>query len=177
MQEEVLKQVQEIGLYKHVTDYFLSSGKSCNQTQRSLGSEDSLPDIAASICCQGAGLLVGNRGSSDGFCCTCVKCIKTNGDHDDKPVTVVSGMVVNGNGEQRVDVLVPSSQTNLTCCGSGPTCCIGLHPASSDVMTALLLALPPQTWSGIKEEKLLQEIRSLVSTEKLPTLLQEEVLF
>ncbi|KAM7527324.1 hypothetical protein LguiB_030734 [Lonicera macranthoides] len=176
VKEEVLKQVQEIGLYKHVTDYFLSSGKSCNQTQQSVGSEDSLPDIAASICCQGAGLLAGNHGSSDGFCCTCVKCIKTKGDHDDKPVTVVSGTVVNGNGEQRVDVLVPSSQTNPTCCGSGPTCCIGLHPASSDVMTALLLALPPQTWSGIKEEKLLQEIRSLVSTEKLPTLLQEEVL-
>ncbi|KAK3028127.1 hypothetical protein RJ639_038988 [Escallonia herrerae] len=173
VKEEVLKQVQEIGLYKHVTG-FLSLGKSCCQTILPSGSGDNLPDIAASICCQGAELLAGNSVSSDVFCCreTCVKCLNSNGD---RPVTVVSGMVSNGNGEERVDVLVPSSPKKLSCCHSGKISCT-VHPANNDVLTALLLALPWETWSGIKEEKLLQEIRILVSTENLPTLLQEEIL-
>lgn len=76
-------------------------------------------------------------------------------------VTVVSGKVMNGMSEQHVDMLIPS---------------IGMHPASNDVLTTLLLALPPHTWSGIKDETLLHEINSLVSTETLPILLQEEVL-
>uniref|UniRef100_A0A5B7AP31 glutathione gamma-glutamylcysteinyltransferase n=1 Tax=Davidia involucrata TaxID=16924 RepID=A0A5B7AP31_DAVIN len=173
VKEEVLKQVQETGLYKHVT-YHLSSEKSCCRTIPTSGHEDILPVIAASVCCQGAGFLAGSSGSSDVFCCreTCVKCLKANGD---KPITVVSGTVVNGNGEQGVDVLVPLSQRK-SCCSSGPVDCTGMHPASNDVLTALLLALPLETWYGIKEEKLLQEICSLVSTENLPTLLQEEVL-
>ncbi|KAA8550729.1 hypothetical protein F0562_002413 [Nyssa sinensis] len=133
LKEEVLKQVQETGLYKHVTDY-LSSEKSCCRTIPTSGHEDILPDIAASVCCQGAGFLAGSSGSLDGLCCreTSVKSFNTNGD---RPITVVSGTVVN----------------------------------------ALILALPLETWSGIREEKLLQEIHSLVSTEDLPTLLQEEV--
>ncbi|XP_059660315.1 glutathione gamma-glutamylcysteinyltransferase 1-like isoform X2 [Cornus florida] len=173
VKEEVLKQVQETGLHEHVT-YFLNSEKSCCRFIPTSSDEDSLPEIAASVCCQGAGFFVGRSGSSDRFCCreTCVTCFQANGD---KPITVVSGMVLNGNGKQGVDVLVPSSQMK-GCSGSVPDNCIVMHPASNDILTALLLALPPETWSGIKEEKLLQEIRSLVASENLPTLLQEEVL-
>ncbi|KAI7982078.1 Glutathione gamma-glutamylcysteinyltransferase 1 [Camellia lanceoleosa] len=144
VKEEVLKQVQETGLYRHVTE-FLSSERSCCRAIPMAAHEDNLPDIAARVCCQG-------------------RCF------------LVSGTVVNGNGEHGVDVLVPSSQTEQSCCGCNPTDGTGMHPASNDVLTALLLALPPETWSGIKEEKLLQEICNLVSTKNLPTLLQEEVL-
>ncbi|KAK9281054.1 hypothetical protein L1049_003946 [Liquidambar formosana] len=171
VKEEVLKQVQETGLYKHVTEFL--SANSCFRKTPTSGDEDNLPKIAASVCCQGAEVLSGKSVSSNGYCCqeTCVKCFKANGD---KPITVVSGTVVNGKSEQGVDVLVPFSQMQLNCCGSGN--CTGMHPAGSDVLTALLLALPQQTWSGIKDEKLLQEIYGLVSTENLPTLLQEEIL-
>ncbi|KAG5514616.1 hypothetical protein RHGRI_035872 [Rhododendron griersonianum] len=174
IKEEVLKQVQEISLYKHVTE-FLSSEKSCCKTILGTENEENFPEIAAHVCCQGAGLLSGISGSSQQFCCqaTCVKCFKVNGD---KPVTVVSGTVVNGSGQQGVEVLVPSSQSELSCWGCGPSNYVGMYPASNDILTALLLALPPETWSGIKEEKLLQEVHGLVSTENLPTLLQEEVL-
>ncbi|WJX35002.1 Glutathione gamma-glutamylcysteinyltransferase 1 [Trifolium repens] len=53
--------------------------------------------------------------------------------------------------------------------------CSGHTSFSSDVLTVLLLSLPSTTWDGITDEKLLREIRSLVSIENLPTLLQEEV--
>ncbi|KAI7743981.1 hypothetical protein M8C21_001748 [Ambrosia artemisiifolia] len=152
---EILKQVQDTDLYKYVADFL---DPSC------LGQEASLNDIAASVCCQGAGFLNGNNESSNGSCCgeTHVHCIKSNGARP--PVTLVSGTMTNGIGEQHVDVLAPSLNN-----------CIGLHPASHDVLIALLLALPPQTWSGIKDDTLLQEIATLVSLDNLPTLLQEEV--
>lgn len=174
LQEEVLRQVQETGLFKHVSE-LLSSKKSCCRNLTS-GREEDLPDIAASVCCHGAQILSGNSASSLVYCCqeTCVKCLKANGD---KPVTVVCGTVVNGGSEEMVDMLVPSSQMNSSCCCAGSINHIGLHPASNDVLTALLLALPQKTWSGIKEVKLLKQIYNLVSTASLPTLLQEEVIF
>jgi glutathione gamma-glutamylcysteinyltransferase len=174
LQEEVLKQVQETGLFKHVAA-FLSSANSCCQNLPPLSHQDDFPDIAARVCCLGAEMLAGRSGSSDEYCCqeTCIKCLKANGD---KPVTVFSGTVINGKSEQGVDVLVPSSCTKPGCCCSVSSNYSGIHPASNDVLTALLLALPPETWSGIKNEKLLQEISSLVLTENLPTLLQEEVI-
>jgi glutathione gamma-glutamylcysteinyltransferase len=171
LQEEVLKQVQETGLFKHVAA-FLSSANSCCRNLLPLSHQDDFPDIAARVCCLGAEILAGRSGK---YCCqeTCIKCLKANGD---KHVTVVSGTVVNGKREHGVDVLVPSSRTKLGCCCSASSNYSGIHPASNDVLTALLLALPPETWSGIKNEKLLQEISILVLTENLPTLLQEEVI-
>lgn len=101
-----------------------------------------------------------------------MRCYRANGD---RPVTVVSGTVVNSNGEQEIDMLVPSL-ANLSCCNSSSDGWYGKHPDSNDVLTALLLALPPETWSGIKDEKVLQEIHSLLSAENLPRMLQEEVM-
>ncbi|XP_065874965.1 glutathione gamma-glutamylcysteinyltransferase 1-like [Euphorbia lathyris] len=172
IKEEVLKQVQETRLFKHVAE-FLSSANSCCRNMPILSQEDDLPRIAASVCCQGAEILAGKSGSSSYCSKTCVRCMTTNGD---KPVTLVSGTVVNGKNEQGLDVLVPSGQRKLNCCGCGPSSSIGMYPASNDVLTALLLSLPTKTWSDIRDEELLQEMNSLVSTENLPVLLQEEVL-
>lgn len=174
VKEEVMKQVQETGLFKHVAA-ILSSTNSCCKNLRPSSDQDEFSSIAASICCQAAEILAGKSGSSDKYCCreTCVKCLKSD---DDSLITVLSGTIVNGKNEQGIDVLVPSSHRKPSCCCSPSSNYDGLQPASNDVLTALLLALPPETWSGIKNEKLFQEISCLVSTEKLPMLLQEEVL-
>jgi len=82
---------------------------------------------------------------------------------------VVTGVVVRDGNEQKVDLLVPSTQTECEC---GPE---ATYPAGNDVFTALLLALPPQTWSGIKDQALMHEMKQLISMASLPTLLQEEV--
>lgn len=172
LKDEVLKQVQETGLFKYVVE-FLSSVNLCCKNTQAKSHENHLPDIAAVVCCQGAELLSGKFGSLERYCCqeTCVTRLKANGD---KPITLVSGRVVNGSCEQGVDVLVPSCPKKINC--SSPTSCIGIYPAGNDVLTALLLALPPETWCGIKDEKLLSEMHSLVLTKNLPILLQEEVL-
>ncbi|XP_022887722.1 glutathione gamma-glutamylcysteinyltransferase 1-like [Olea europaea var. sylvestris] len=141
IKEEVLKQVEETGLYKHVTN-ILSSEKSSCQIKQTIGLRDSLPNIAASVCCQGAGILIGKLGLADRFCCReiGVRCYMANGD---KPVTAVSGIVVNSNGEQGVDIVVPLSQKEPNCCSVGSCGYSIVHPASNNILTALLLALPP----------------------------------
>nr|AFK47465.1 unknown [Lotus japonicus] len=172
VKEEILKQVQRTGLFKHVAS-FLSH--SCSGHTPTSGDRDTFPVIAASVCCQGAEILGGKISSSAEYCCreTCMKCWKAE---DDKPIRMVCGTVVNGNTEQGVDVLIPSSCGKLSCTCSSTTKSIRKHPASTDVLTVLLLSLPTSTWAGIADEKLLSEIHDLVSIENLPALLQEEVL-
>lgn len=174
-QEDVLQQVRRTKLFKYVTDW-LFCVRSCCTNASSLSDNDSLSEIAANVCCQGAALLAGSFGENSGFCCraTCVQCLKTNGDG---PVTVVSGTVVSGSNEQGVDVLVPVSPTKSGCCNSGPGNCPVVPPASDDILTVLLLALPSDTWVGIEDERLLSEIRGLVSTDDVSDVLQEEVSF
>lgn len=148
--------------------------RSCCPNAASLNHEDLLTEIAASVCCQGDMLLAGGLGQSKGFCCreTCVKSLKADGDES---IPVISGTVVSGGREQGVDMLIPVSRTKSSCCSSSPGNCVVVHPASDDVLTVLLLALSANTWAGIKEEKLLAEVLGLVSIERLPTVLQEEV--
>lgn len=51
------------------------------------------------------------------------------------------------------------------------------HDRMMDLLTALLLALPPRTWStAIEDHNVLNEIRALVSLQTLPSLLQDEVI-
>ncbi|KAI3448796.1 hypothetical protein Pfo_005461 [Paulownia fortunei] len=171
IKEEVLKLVQETSLYKHVKDTLPSANYFC-KIEQTLGHRDCLPNIAAGACCQGAW----NSCSSGKSCCweTCVRSNKATS--DDKHDTVVSGAVANSIGEQGVDMLVPLSQRELSSCTFDSCGYSGMHPASNDVLTALLLALPPQTWSAIKDEEVLKEISGLVSIESLPSLLQDEIL-
>ncbi|KAG1359741.1 glutathione gamma-glutamylcysteinyltransferase 1 [Cocos nucifera] len=173
--EEVLQQVRETELYKFVTD-FLSSAISYCTSFSSLSNKDLLSEIAACVCCQGAAILTGGLGVNQQFCfrATCVKCLKANGD---APITVVSGMVVSGNNEQGVDMLVPESTAkSKNCYNSDPSDRVLKHPSSNDALTVLLLALPPCTWQGIKDEKLFAEIHGLISIENLPDVLRQEVL-
>ncbi|URE47206.1 hypothetical protein MUK42_16959 [Musa troglodytarum] len=168
--EEILQQVHETGLFKCVTD--LSSSSNSNHI---LEEKHLLSEIAANVCCQEAALLSGELTSSTGICSrTCIKCFKVN---DDKSTTVVSGTVVSGGNQHEVDMLVPVSKaTSGCCCNSTLNNCTVMHPASTYVLTVLLLALPPNTWLDIKDKSLLSEIQGLVSTENLPDALQQEVL-
>lgn len=163
----MLKRMQETDLYKHVTDT-LTSEKLGGQIKQTLVHKDSLPNIAATACCHGAGILTGKSGSPDRSCCQATGVRSYRAINVDKPDAVVSGNgeVVNGNGGHGLDTLVSLSGTNTKSC---------MHPTSNDVLTALLLALPPETWSGIKHKKTFEEVTSLVLTERLHPLLQEEV--
>ncbi|XP_033137159.1 glutathione gamma-glutamylcysteinyltransferase 1-like isoform X2 [Brassica rapa] len=156
LKQVVLKEVHETELFKHISKFFSS-----------MDYEDILTYSAAKACCQGAEILSGC--STKEFCCqeTCVKCVKGPGEAEG---TVVNGVVVRDGNEQRVDLLVPTTQTDCEC---GPK---ANYPVGNDVFTVLLLALTPQTWLGIKDQALMHEMKQLVSMACLPTMLQEEVL-
>ncbi|XP_021281425.1 glutathione gamma-glutamylcysteinyltransferase 3-like isoform X4 [Herrania umbratica] len=174
LKEEVLKQIRETELFRHVTRYLAFESSLCYNVA-SLGYEDRLADIAANVCCQGAELLMGKIRSSNGLCCkaTNVKLIKTD---SKEPVTMVSGTVISNGTEQRVDMLIPSSQTEPSClCDFDENNCCGMHPSMGDGLTVLLFALPQDTWLGLKEEKLQAQMKGLTSVDSLPTLLREEV--
>lgn len=124
LKQELLKQVQDTEVFKHV-DKFLFS----------VEYEENQPYVLAKAGSQGSEVL--SETESDESCCSenCVKCIKGVGEDKGKA-----------------------------------------YPSGNDVFTALLLALPPQTWSGIKDQSLLQEMKQLISMVSFPTLLQQEVL-
>ncbi|KAH9603077.1 hypothetical protein KSS87_009455 [Heliosperma pusillum] len=173
LKEELLKQVQETGLYKYVNK-FLSSAYSCSKKAAMLGDEHSLSDVTAAVCCEGAKLLSSQSEPSGNYCCkkTCLKLVRGDGG---KPLALVSGSVKGGESKQGLQILVPVKYKETSCC-SDPNDCSGMYPAANDLLTVLLLALPLKTWSGIKIDRLVQDIRSLVSTDNLPDLLKEEVL-
>ncbi|KAL8160701.1 hypothetical protein V2J09_002238 [Rumex salicifolius] len=111
------------------------------------------------LCCQGTQTFSGMFGS---------RVLKD--DDTDKSTVIVSG-------ERRIDVLIPYCQVNSdgnSCCGS--THVGRMHPSVVDVVTVLLFALPPQTWLGIQNEGLKEEIHRLTFTNDLLPSLQQEVL-
>ncbi|KAL1199634.1 Glutathione gamma-glutamylcysteinyltransferase 1 [Cardamine amara subsp. amara] len=160
LKRDALTQVHGTELYMYVSKFLTS-----------VGYEESLSYAAATACCQGAQILSGS--SSRDFYCRqiSVKCIK--GSSSVEEATVICGVVVGDGSEQKVDLLVPSTQPVITN-GSeyGPET---KYPSCNEVFTSLLLALPPQTWLGIKDQALQSKMKKLLSVGSLSTTQHEEV--
>ncbi|XP_030460846.1 glutathione gamma-glutamylcysteinyltransferase 1-like [Syzygium oleosum] len=173
IREELLKQVQDTGFFKHLVN-FLSSTSCCRRVPV-FGGNENLHEIAANAYCQGAEILSRKSGTSSCSCCreACLKCENVDGQ---KTVLVPSATIVNGKNKEKVNMLAPQSLMELFCGAMDPKNCTSTQPVGSNILTALLLTLPPETWCGIKDEKLLEEVQSLVSMDNLPAMLQEEVL-
>lgn len=171
IKEEVLKQVRETELYKYMTNWILS-GSCCGNGTSIAAGQGSLREIASKVCCQGAQLLCGKVGSYSGAS-------HSNSGESDNPksVSLVSGKLIVEDAQHGVEMLVPCCQKKSDdSCVCSPGASYGKHPSTEDVLTILLLALPPDTWSGLKDEKLREEIRGIMSINILPELLQQEVL-
>ncbi|CAF1731184.1 unnamed protein product [Brassica napus] len=162
LKRDELTQVHETELYEHVSKFLTS-----------VGYEENLSFAAATACCQGAKVLSGC--SSNEYYCreTSVKCIKGHGPSGVEEATVIAGVVVRDGSEQEVDLLVPSTQPVSK--GSEYYSPESKYPSGSDAFTALLMALPPQTWFGIKDQALQTKMKKLVSVGTFSTMHHEEV--
>ncbi|PKI71906.1 hypothetical protein CRG98_007674 [Punica granatum] len=179
--DEVLKQVQETDLHQDVLEFLLSSS-CCTRLPSSFNEEENLQKFVSSIRCKCAEILAGNIGCSGCSHCgeteNCTKCISAD-DNNNNATTVLRETVAYGQNEEKVEMLIPFSQVKVEHRDSndlGGNACIKLQPAGSNILTVLLLALPPETWSRVKNPELQQEMYGIFSTENLPPLLQEEVL-
>ncbi|ESQ44598.1 hypothetical protein EUTSA_v10003193mg [Eutrema salsugineum] len=161
LKRDELTQVHETELFEHVCKFLTS-----------VGYVDNLSYAAAKACCQGAEILSGSS-SNELYCReTSVKCIKGPGPSGVEEATVIAGIVVRDGSEQEVDLLVPSTQPVPKGSDYGPE---AKYPSGNDVFTALLMALPPQTWFGIKDQALQSKMKSLVSVSAISTIHHEEV--
>lgn len=174
---EILQQIRETEMYK-VVDKWASSATSC--CTLSWSAEANLSDIVKSCCCQGASTLCGMVGvAKECFCKSA--CMKNMSTCDTASMAIVSGTVLANGSEQGIDVLVPTATQikHPPYCNNGESSSGNLIqrcPASKDLLTILVLALPPQTWHGLQEKDLREEIYRLVSLDNLLTGLREEVL-
>uniref|UniRef100_A0A0E0DRE6 glutathione gamma-glutamylcysteinyltransferase n=1 Tax=Oryza meridionalis TaxID=40149 RepID=A0A0E0DRE6_9ORYZ len=172
LKEKVLQQIRDTKLFQLVHKLQCSKQPCCSCS--SLTDEDSISQIAASVCCEATALLSGNLSSRDGLFSseTCSGCAQVN---DDGLKNVITGKVVSeGNGH--VDKLSPISSTETCFCNSTLSNETVNYPSNTDILTVLLLSLHPSTWLCIEDEKLKAEFQSLVSTDDLPDPLKLEIL-
>uniref|UniRef100_A0A0D9WKP2 Phytochelatin synthase C-terminal domain-containing protein n=1 Tax=Leersia perrieri TaxID=77586 RepID=A0A0D9WKP2_9ORYZ len=175
LKEKVLQQVRDTELFRLVCELQFAKLPCCGCSWSYSSDDDSLAQIAATVCCQGAALLTGNTISKDGFCCreTCFKCVQVDGD---ELKTVITGTAVSGVNEQSVDMLLPISPPETSVCNSNSSNEVVKYPSRTDILTVLLLALQPSIWAGIEDERLKAEFQSLVSTDNLRDDLKREIL-
>ncbi|KNA23610.1 hypothetical protein SOVF_023440 [Spinacia oleracea] len=174
IKEEVLKQVRETELFKHITRWILSGSSSIHKAI--LDGRDSLDKIASEVCCQGAQVLCGKVSSCNATCCETAE-LKSSNIDDVESVTIISGKVIVKNSECGVEMLVPCCQRKAGCsCEYGSNTSNREHPSVVDALTVLILALPPDTWSNLKDARLRDNFCGIVSTNNLPDLLQQEIL-
>ncbi|CAN6462079.1 unnamed protein product [Victoria cruziana] len=163
LKEMVLKQIRETEVFKCVTEWMSTEDKCCTKTLSGLGSSRDLAAAVAKVCRQATEVSTGLL--SETGC--------NESPNGQVPNGVAPGKIASGNSVQGLDVLVPSAQAKYhDSCGGY---CAETSPEDGDVLTILLLALPPQTWNGLRDTVLLRKIRTMLSIEYLPLVLQEEV--
>lgn len=172
---EILQQIRATEMYKFVDKWALSATSCCT-----FSAEANFSEIVKNCCCQGAATLCGMVGEAKEHFCkrACMRIMSTC---DTASMEVVSGTVLANGSEQGIDVLVPTAAQikHLPCYNNGESSSANFlqwYPASKDLLTILLLALPPQTWHGIQKKELQEEIYRLVSLDNLLRGLREEVL-
>ncbi|KAL8160702.1 hypothetical protein V2J09_002239 [Rumex salicifolius] len=174
LKEEILDQVHKAELFDHVTKFLMSN--TCWKHTESSDEKDSLAKIASEVCCQGGQIYCGMFGSSDMHSSKAAKTRLLKDGNNHKPIVIVSTENDTKTTERGIDVLIPYCQANTNGhCHRGSSDVSMMHPSLIDVVTILLLALPPKTWLNIKHEGVKEEINRLTSTTDLPPLLQEEV--
>ncbi|KAH9323542.1 hypothetical protein KI387_018181 [Taxus chinensis] len=173
---EILQQIRATEMYKVVNDWSSSTTSCCSLSWSTV---DNLSEIANNICCQGASTLCGSFGAANDCFCTnyCIRSISTK---ENMSAAIVSGTVIANGTEQGVDVLVPSTVQvdHPPCCRNGEspsTNWLQTYPASKDLLTILILALPVHTWHAIQKKELQEELYGLISTDSISIGLKEEV--
>lgn len=174
---EILQQIRATEIYKVVNEWSLSATSCCTL---SWTDDVDLAEIANNVCCQGASTLCGTVGISK-ECLRRKYCIRSVGTGENMSAAIVSGTVIANGSQQGIDMLVPSAEPvkHPSCCRNGESSAanwLQMYPASKDVLTILILALPPHTWCEIQNKELQKEIQELVSVDNLSIGLQEEVL-
>lgn len=167
---KVLQHLRATKIYDLVKMWMGHKKRSCSVCP----AKESLQEVVAQACCQGAAALLGVNYLSN---ITCVKhSVETNaGSCEHGSASVVSNNIFLNGCERTVDALVPTA-SDMVC--ESCICTVkadSLHPSTEDLLAILILSLPVSTWREIPDSDLQSEMLCLVSTVDLPNDLRQEV--